>query len=128
MVERGVFRFDRLTVAPRLPADRLERLSGVRRVTLPTAAVYLLDVRWAERPWELQATARQGVVEDFVLRRREAAGLEETFFEQNRLLADRLGTDFESRLGQRAYRLPWGSIRSLLDAKTGECSIWVNYL
>ena len=59
---------------------------------------------------------------------RESAGLEETFFEQNRLLTERLGADCESSLGRRGWRFPWGCVTSLLDGKTGECIIWAEYL
>lgn len=128
MLRQGVFRFDRLTVTPRMSAEGLERLKGVRRVKAPAAAVYLLGVRWAERPWGLQITAREGVVEELRLQRREAAGLEEAFFGQNRLLTERLGAESESGLGRRAWRFPWGSVTSLLDGKTGECVIWAEYL
>lgn len=128
MLREGVFRFDRLTVTPRMSAERLERLKDVRWARVDTAAVYLLGVRWAERPWGLQITAREGVVEDLRLQRRESAGLEETFFEQNRLLAERLGADCESSLGRRVWNFPWGSVTSLLDGKTGACIIWVKYL
>ena len=123
-----MFRFDRFTVTPGMSAEGLERLQDVRRVTVDTAAVYLLGVRWAERPWGLQITVREGAVEELRLQRRESAGLEETFFEQNRLLTERLGAESESGLGRRGWHFPWGSVTSLLDGKTGECVIWAEYL
>ena len=72
--------------------------------------------------------SREGVVEELRLQRRESAGLEETFFEQNRLLTERLGAESESGLGRRGWHFPWGSVTSLLDGKTGECVIWAEYL
>ena len=67
-------------------------------------------------------------MEELRLQRRESAGLEETFFEQNRLLTERLGAESESGLGRRGWHFPWGSVTSLLDGKTGECVIWAEYL
>ncbi|MCI9588432.1 MAG: hypothetical protein HFF60_10775 [Oscillospiraceae bacterium] len=128
MLRKGVFRFDRLTVTPGMSGEGIECLQGVRRVTADAAVVYLLGVRWAERPWGLQITAREGAVEELRLQRRESAGLEETFFEQNRLLTERLGAESESGLGRRGWHFPWGSVTSLLDGKTGECVIWAEYL
>ena len=66
-----MFRFDRLTVTPGMSGEGIECLQDVRRVTVDTAVVYLLDVRWAERPWGLQITAREGAVEELRLQRRK---------------------------------------------------------
>lgn len=131
MLDKGIFQFDKVTIAPNMCAELLEDTGAFQRFQLKTATIYLAEARLEAISWDLRITAREGTVKGLELRMMDKAAahdrLAEKYAAHNRFLNERLGSEDKDGLGRIKYSFEWGSICSYMDIKTRECVIRVEY-
>ena len=131
MLDKGVFQFDKVTIAPNMRAELIEESGAFQSIHLKTATIYLAEARLEAASWDLRITARRGFVSYLELRMIEKDAAHDRLAEQyaahNRFLTERLGNADKKSLGRTEYLFEWGSICSYMDIKTGECVIRVEY-
>ena len=117
MLDKGIFQFDKVTIAPNMCAELLEDTGAFQRFQLKTATIYLAEARLEAISWDLRITAREGTVK----------GLELRMMDKAAALNERLGSADKEGLGRIKYSFEWGSICSYMGIKTRECVIRVEY-
>lgn len=132
MLDRGIFRFNCITITPNMNADLLEKNGCFQNVKSRTATVFFAKIRLGTALFDLRITARKNTIKNLELRMCDSItaqeSLEEKYSAHNTFLKNQLGDNFRERLGRIEYFFEWGSICSYMDIKTGECVIEVEYL
>ena len=59
MLDKGIFQFDKVTIAPNMCAELLEDTGAFQRFQLKTATIYLAEARLEAISWDLLITARE---------------------------------------------------------------------
>ena len=131
MLDKGIFQFDKVTIAPNMRVELIEESGAFQSIHLKTATIYLAEARLEAVSWDLRIAVRRGSVSYLELRMIEKdaahARLAEQYAAHNRFLTERLGNADKKSLGRKEYLFEWGSICSYMDIKTGECVIRVEY-
>lgn len=131
MLEKGIFQFDKVTIAPNMRVELIEESGAFQSIHLKTATIYLAEARLEAVSWDLRIAVRRGSVSYLELRMIEKDAAHDRLAEQyaahNRFLTERLGNADKKSLGRKEYLFEWGSICSYMDIKTGECVIRVEY-
>ena len=131
MLDKGIFQFDKVTIAPNMRVELIEESGAFQSIHLKTATIYLAEARLEAVFWDLRIAVRRGSVSYLELRMIEKDAAHDRLAEQyaahNRFLTERLGNADKKSLGRKEYLFEWGSICSYMDIKTGECVIRVEY-
>lgn len=131
MLDKGIFQFDKVTIAPNMRVELIEESGAFQSIHLKTATIYLAEARLEAVSWDLRIAVRRGSVSYLELRMIEKDAAHDRLAEQyaahNRFLTERLGNADKKSLGRKEYLFEWGSICSYMDIKTGECVIRVEY-
>lgn len=131
MLDKGIFQFDKVTIAPNMRVELIEESGAFQSIHLKTATIYLAEARLEAVSWDLRIAVRRGSVSYLELRMIEKDAAHDRLAEQyaahNRFLRERLGNADKKSLGRTEYLFEWGSICSYMDIKTGECVIRVEY-
>lgn len=131
MLDKGIFQFDKVTIAPNMRVELIEESGAFQSIHLKTATIYLAEARLEAVSWDLRIAVRRGSVSYLELRMIEKDAAHDRLAEQyaahNRFLTERLGNADKKSLSRKEYLFEWGSICSYMDIKTGECVIRVEY-
>lgn len=131
-MDKGIFRFNEVTITPNMNTALLEKNECFQVVKLNSATIYIFPkVKLGIVPFGLLVTARNDAIKQLELCMYDSTAtkksLEEKYSAHNRFLKNQLGNNYKRCLGRIKYLFVWGSICSYMDIKTGECKICVEY-
>ena len=82
MLDKGIFQFDKVTIAPNMRVELIEESGAFQSIHLKTATIYLAEARLEAVSWDLRIAVRRGSVSYLELRMIEKDAAHDRLAEQ----------------------------------------------